>query len=125
MVPNQQMAGICLAVLALAPATAAAQQPAVRQACGADFQQYCAEVQPGDSRLGTCVEQHFSEFSEGCKQALVSNVDLVRICKPEVQRTCSGAEPGGGHLQLCMKDHFSEYSHRCRRAIIIAKFGNQ
>ena len=125
MVPNQQMAGICLVVLALAPATAAAQQPAVRQACSADFQHYCAEVQPGDSRFGTCAEQHFSEFSEACKQALVSNVDLVRICKPEVQRTCSGVEPGGGHLQVCMKDHFSEYSHRCRRAIIIAKFGNQ
>ena len=123
MIPNRQTAGICLAVLMLAPATAVAQQPAARQACGADLQHYCAEVQPGDSRLGTCAEQHFSDFSEPCKQALLSNVDVVKACKVEVQRTCSGIEPGGGHLQLCMKDHFAEYSHPCQHAIIIAKFG--
>lgn len=120
-----KIGGFLGAVLLLAPTGAIAQQPEVRQACGAEIQQYCAEVKPGDSRVKGCVEEHFSQFSEACKQALLSNVDVVKACKTDVQRTCSSVEPGGGRIQTCMKDHFSEYSHRCRRAIIIAKFGNQ
>jgi hypothetical protein len=104
---------------------AMAQQASVRRACGAEIQQHCAEIQPGDGRLRACVKDHFAEFSEPCKQALLSNVAVVKICKADVQRTCAGVEPGGGRIQACMKDHFTEYSDSCKQAIITAKFGKR
>jgi len=109
----------------LAAASALAQQGAVRQACSADLQQHCAGVQPGGGRLRACVAEHFSSFSDPCKQALLSNLAVVKACKTDVQRSCSGIEPGGGHIQACMKDHFAEYSEACKRAIATAKFGNR
>ena len=109
----------------LACAGAVAQQPEVRQACGAEIQQYCAEAKPGAGRVKKCVEDHFSQFSEACKQALLSNVDVVKACKTDVRRTCSSVDPGGGRIQTCMKDHFAEYAEPCKRAIVTAKFGDR
>ena len=60
------------AVLLLAATGAAAQQAPVRKACGAEIQQYCAGVQPGDGRLRACVKEHFTAFSEPCKQAIIT-----------------------------------------------------
>jgi hypothetical protein len=112
-------------VLLLTAVDAMAQQASVRRACGAEIQQHCAGIQPGNGRLRACVKDHFAEFPEPCKQALLSNVAVVKICKADVQRTCAGVEPGGGRIQACMKDHFTEYSDSCQQAIIMAKFGKR
>jgi hypothetical protein len=114
---------IMLLVSLFAPASAVAQSAAVRQSCGAEIQQYCGGVQPGEGRLRGCVKEHFAAFSEPCKQALLSSVAVVKVCKADVQRTCRDVEPGGGRIQACMKDHFAEYSDACKQAIIVAKFG--
>ena len=102
-----------------------AQQAAVRQACGAEIQQHCAGLQPGEGRIRACVKDHFAEFSDLCKQALLNSVAVVKSCKADVQRTCPGVQPGGGRIQACMKDHFAEYSEPCKQAIIMAKFGKR
>jgi len=112
-------------VLLLTPVGAMAQGTALRQGCGAEIQQYCAAVQPGEGRLRACVEEHYAAFSETCKQALLSSVALVKACKDDVQRTCPDIEPGGGRVQACMKDHFTEFSDRCKQAIVTAKFGTR
>ena len=109
----------------MVPAGAMAQGAAVRQACGPEIQQRCAEVQPGEGRLRACVKEHFPELSEPCKQALLSSVAVVKACKADVQRTCPGVQPAGGRIQACMKDHFAEYSEPCKQAIITAKFGTR
>jgi hypothetical protein len=114
---------LVLLPLLLAPIAAMAQGPAVRQSCTPEIGAYCVGVQPGGGRLRDCVRENFGRFSEPCKQALLSNVVVVKACKADVQRTCAGVEPGGGHVQACMKDHFTEYSEPCQRAIITAKFG--
>ena len=111
--------------LLMAPVGALAQGMGLRQACGAEIQQHCAGVQPGDGRLRACVKEHFAAFSESCKQALLSSVALVRVCKDDVQKTCAGVQPGGGRIQACMKEHFTEYSDACKQAIITAKFGTR
>ncbi len=123
--PSSHFICIFLFGILLAPAGAMAQGAAVRQLCGPEIQQRCAGVQPGDGRLRACVKEHFPEFSEPCKQALLSSVAVVKACKPDVQKTCPGVQPGGGRIQACMKDHFAEYSEPCQRAIITAKFGNR
>lgn len=121
-----RMTRVALAsLLLLAPANGMAQQAAVRQACAAEIQQHCAGLQPGEGRIRACVEEHFAEFSEPCKQALLNSVAVVKACKAEVQRTCPGVQPGGGRIQACMKDHFAEYSEPCKQAIIMAKFGKR
>jgi Cysteine rich repeat len=112
-------------LLLLAPANGMAQQAAVRQACATEIQQHCAGLQPGEGRIRACVEEHFAEFSEPCKQALLNSVALVKACKADVQRTCPGVQPGGGRIQACMKEHFAEYSEPCKQAIIMAKFGKR
>src|SRR5229473_1489865 len=55
----------------LAPASGMAQPAPVRQACGAEIQQHCTGLQPGEGRIRACVKEHFAEFSEPCKQALI------------------------------------------------------
>jgi hypothetical protein len=109
----------------MAPVGAIAQGTALRQACRAEIQQYCAGVQPGEGRLRDCVKEHFADFSEPCKRAVLSSVAVVRACKADVQRTCPDIQPGGGRIQACMKDHFAEYSEPCKQAIITAKFGTR
>jgi len=111
--------------LLMAPVGALAQGTALRQACGAEIQQHCAEVQPGEGRSRACIKENFAAFSETCKQALLSSVAVVRACKADVQRTCPDIQPGGGRIQACMKDHFAEYSDTCKQAIITAKFGTR
>jgi hypothetical protein len=119
---NEIIGAAIVSVVLLASVDAMAQQAAVRQACGAELQKHCAGVEPGEGRLRSCVKDHFTEFSEPCKQALLSNVAVVKACKADVQRTCADIQPGGGRIQACMKDHFAEYSDPCRQAIITAKF---
>jgi hypothetical protein len=114
-----------VSVLLMAPVGAMAQGSAVRQACGAELQQHCAGIEPGEGRLRACVKENFAAFSEPCKQAMLSSVAVVKACKADVQRTCPDIQPGGGRIQACMKDHFAEYSEPCKQAIVTAKFGSQ
>ncbi|HEY1430027.1 MAG TPA: cysteine rich repeat-containing protein [Stellaceae bacterium] len=116
---------VVASALVMIPAGAMAQVMALRQACGAEIQQLCAGIEPGEGRLRSCVKDHFADFSETCKQAMLSNVALVKACKEDVQKTCAGVQPGGGRIQTCMKEHFSEYSDPCKRAIVTAKFGTR
>ena len=66
---------VVLSVLIFAPADLRAQSGTVRQACRAEIEQHCAGVQPGEGRLRACVKEHFGEFSEPCKAALLSSVE--------------------------------------------------
>jgi len=120
-----RMVAVASVLLVAPPPPAIAQGTAVRQACGDELRQYCAEVEPGEGRLRDCVKEHFAAFSETCRQTLLSNVAVVRACKADLQRTCPDVQPGGGRVQACMKDHFAEYSDRCKQAIITAKFGTR
>jgi hypothetical protein len=112
-------------LLIIAPAAVTAQNATVRQACKADLQEHCAEVQPGEGRLRACVKENFTAFSEPCKAALLTSVAVVKACKADMQNTCAGIEPGNGRIQACMKDHFAQYSPPCQQAIITAKFGRR
>ena len=67
---------VAVTAAVLNPGMAMAQQgPAVQQAmqaCRADYQALCSDVQPGGSRILACLRQHFDKVSDGCKQALAS-----------------------------------------------------
>lgn len=109
----------------LAPTGTIAQQGAARQACAADFKQVCAGVQPGDGRIMACVKEHFGQLSEGCQNALISNVTITRVCKADAAQKCPGIQPGGGRIQACMKDHFTQLSAPCEHSLLLAKLQKQ
>jgi arylformamidase len=66
------------AALSLLCAGAANAQPAggggggVREACQADFQKFCADVQPGGGARMQCMKQHAAQISDGCKAAIAA-----------------------------------------------------
>jgi hypothetical protein len=43
---------------------------AIKQACGADLKQYCANVTPGEGREFACLHSYSDKISAGCKAAL-------------------------------------------------------
>jgi hypothetical protein len=71
--------GSAAAGLALvATGAASAQQgppqasPKVRQACMADFQRLCPDVQPGHGAVGRCMREHRADISPDCRTALMA-----------------------------------------------------
>jgi len=55
---------------ALAQQPTQAQANAIRQACRADYQTYCANVPTGGSAALSCLQQNESSVSPGCQTAL-------------------------------------------------------
>ncbi len=43
---------------------------AIMQACRADYDRICGNVQPGGGRILACLHLHSSELSPGCAQAI-------------------------------------------------------
>ena len=118
--------GLAASLLALLPPVdAAAQQGPARQACGADLNQLCAGIQPGEGRITGCVREHFARLSAPCQNALISGVTITKACKEDYQLKCAGVEPGGGRSQTCMKDHFVELDELCQEALLLARLQRQ
>jgi hypothetical protein len=73
-----RFATTALAVAALFTAGAALAQPAgnggggMRQACQADFEKFCADVQPGGGARIRCLRQHAADLSDACKAAFAA-----------------------------------------------------
>jgi len=47
-------------------------KPSVRQACMADIQQFCADVERGEIRR--CMKTHADQLSAGCKAAIAARM---------------------------------------------------
>jgi hypothetical protein len=81
------------AFLSLLCAGAANAQPAgggdVRQACMADFQKFCGDVQSGGGARMQCMKQHAAQLSGGCKSAIAA-----RMKARQSQPAGGGGGPG-------------------------------
>jgi len=56
---------------ALAATSATDDMSGVRDACGADIQKFCPNIEPGGDRLRGCVRGHWMSLSKDCKSALL------------------------------------------------------
>ncbi len=91
----------CILIAALAgfAGPAAAQQPtqaqadAIRQACRADYQRYCAGVPPGGSAALACLEQSSVKLSSACRQAVAAVAGPAGAPTP-VAATAGPPQPG-------------------------------
>lgn len=117
------------------------QANAIRQECRNDYQQVCAGVPTGGSAALSCLQQHSSNVSPGCQQALASvhggaaaagtgqgtagggmsrqqKVAMMRrACGMDYRRLCANVRPGGGAALACLRQNQVSLSRNCRRAL--------
>ena len=60
--------------LGLSAGAAMAQTAAEREACQADFEKYCASVQPGGGRVVECLSKHLDQLTPQCKTVVEANI---------------------------------------------------
>jgi hypothetical protein len=69
---------IPMSVICLMSAGAPAQEPAggpppaVREACKADMEKFCKDVEQGGGRVKQCMTEHRKELSDSCREAIRS-----------------------------------------------------
>ena len=73
--PHRALRVIATTGLLCTLAHAAGAQPengaqAARQACMADYERFCSDVQPGGGRVRACLEQNARSLAPGCQEAL-------------------------------------------------------
>ncbi len=72
-----------LAGLLALPVFAAPDIPAgAREACKADYKQFCNGVQPGGGRILQCLKEHTDQLSPGCKQVVQTAKDQAPAPPP-------------------------------------------
>ena len=52
---------------------ALAQTAAEREACQANFEQFCKEVKQGDGRIIECLNEHFDKLTPECQKVVKAN----------------------------------------------------
>jgi hypothetical protein len=85
--------------------------------CAGDVKKFCAGVQPGESRIETCMKSHLSELSQTCEDRLLTVAITGKVCKADVAKLCAGVVPGTGGLRACLKSHMAEISDPCKDAM--------
>ena len=60
--------------LGLSVGVAAAQTAAEREACQADFEKFCPNVQPGGGRVVECLSQHLDQLTPQCKTVVEAHM---------------------------------------------------
>ena len=98
------------------------------EACKADVEQYCKEVQPGQGRMMRCLRDNEGKLSASCKEQ-IAKMDqrrremhqrmhgAVEACKTEAQQYCKDVQPGGGRLTRCLMQHEAQLSEGCKGAL--------
>lgn len=73
--------GLVLGITAVTfsgPVMAQSGQGAVRDACKADIERFCASVQRGEERVRKCLSENRNQLSEPCKQAIARTSERRR-----------------------------------------------
>jgi Golgi apparatus protein 1 len=111
------------AVLALS-VTAPPRAIAQSNPCSEDIARFCAEVDPGDGRLSSCLgEDHVDEISEACRSHLKQTflrtqiLDLDDDCLDAAQHQCFDAVLLGHDFENCLREGRQELSANCRKAV--------
>lgn len=92
------------------------------KACGADYQKFCAEVKPGEGRIGKCLQEHKDELSQSCRaffQDATRTIirEFIAACQTDVANNCKGVQPGEGRILNCLRAHQENISGQCGNVI--------
>jgi hypothetical protein len=96
-------------------------QESERGACKADREKFCADLKPGDGKLGPCMRQHEAELSPQCvaarRSAEEARNNIRATCKAEADKLCADAVKERGGLVRCLESHASEVGQACADAL--------
>ena len=48
--------------------------------CAADIKKVCANVEPGEGRIGACIKEHLKDFSDACQSRLSNAAAGAKVC---------------------------------------------
>ena len=114
-----------MAVMLLVPAQAPA-RGRLAAACRGDVQRLCAGLAPGRGRIARCLEEHATELSEPCRQAMAAlrarrgrgPTGAARsMCRNDVMRLCPDAVGDMEKIRQCLRTHSAGLSDGCKNAL--------
>lgn len=119
---------IVIAMLGLSSASVLAQSDPGRDACKADVEKYCKDVEPGQGRMGKCLVSNEANLSESCKAAIERAREhaermrqradaITQACMEDMKKFCEGVQPGHGRIARCLKQNEAGVSEGCRNAM--------
>mmetsp|Transcript_135047 Transcript_135047/g.341669 ORF Transcript_135047/g.341669 Transcript_135047/m.341669 type:complete len:934 (+) Transcript_135047:86-2887(+) len=104
--------------------------PDVFAHCVQDVQKFCADVEPGQSRVHDCLLKHRSEISQECAAAEFANQQIItheisastivmQKCALPVKKLCPNMLPVGGKVWKCLEDNLSheDMSSGCKEEV--------
>ncbi|WP_317932763.1 cysteine rich repeat-containing protein [Halioxenophilus sp. WMMB6] len=100
----------------------------VNQACAADIDSFCADINPGQGRIAACLHAHFDQVSGQCQAALTEAREELKLlgaayqhvnqnCQADAKRLCPQVTPGQGRILDCLKSQQAEVSTSCTNAL--------
>lgn len=90
---------------------------AIKEACQADLDRFCKDVEPGEGRLAKCLKAHEQELSAVCTNKIAGEKEEFmkgHPCVADMENLCKDVEPGEGRKLKCMKEREAELSAECR-----------
>ena len=99
-----------------------------RQACKADAEKYCANVQSGGGRIIKCLMEHSQDISQECSSSLAqhkqqSGGGFRQACRNDADKYCADVQPGGGRIIKCLMGHSQELSQECSASLEKVRMG--
>jgi hypothetical protein len=95
--------------------------------CAMEVGKYCPSVPSGAGRILVCLQQHHSQLSPECQQALSQRQQRVKQgrsrpqrpgwaspCMGDIQKLCKDAPAGAGRIADCLTQHQAELSIACK-----------
>jgi hypothetical protein len=103
---------VCAALSLLLVSNAMAQLGA----CAEDIKKACANIEPGNLRIATCLKEHVTNLSDVCKARLAEVAAAGKTCRADVERQC-GTERGRIQKVACIRNALSNLGDDCKAAV--------
>ena len=85
-------------------------------ACAADIKKVCANIEPGNLRIATCVKEHVADLSDVCKARLAAVAAAGKTCRADVEKQCS-TERRRIQKVTCISNAITNFGDDCKAAI--------
>jgi hypothetical protein len=105
-----------VAGLLLGTVCAASDAFAKGEACRAEMDKFCKDVEPGEGRIIKCLREHDADLSDKCR-AYVNTASQYMACIDDAVRLCPHTQPGGARVLACLRTRMSDLSSQCKREL--------
>lgn len=89
--------------------------------CEYDLQTYCADVHPGEGRVGACLKKYKDNLTDECTEFLKKSGKLLDVlegaCSEDVNQYCRDIRTSYRRILACLEEHLNDVSTKCRNII--------